>query len=74
GVVPQYPSLAGQHPDYMVQAIREYKDGERKNPVMASMSLPVTEENMWIVAEYYSRLRPSLKTLPRPDTFLSLRR
>lgn len=74
GVVPQYPSLAGQHPDYMVQALREYKDGERKNPVMASMSLPVTEENMWVIAEYYASLRPSLNTVPRPDTFLSVRR
>lgn len=74
GIVPQYPSLAGQHPDYLVQALREYKDGERKNPVMASMSLPVTEQNMWIVAEYYASLRPSLETLPRPETWLSLRR
>lgn len=74
GVVPQYPSLAGQHADYMVQALREYKNGERKNPVMMSMSLPVTEDNMWVIAEYYASLRPSLKTLPRPETRLSLER
>ncbi len=74
GIVPQYPSLAGQHPDYMVQALREYKDGERKNPVMAAMAAPVTEDNMWIIAEYYASLKPSLKTLPRPELRWSVRR
>ncbi len=74
GVVPQYPSLAGQHPDYIVQALREYKNGERKNPVMVAMVAPVTEDNMWVVAEYYASLRPSLKTLPRPLTALSVER
>jgi cytochrome c553 len=74
GVVAQYPSLAGQHPDYLVQAIREYKDGARKNPVMVGMSTPVTEDNLWVIADYYASLKPSLRTLPRPETFLSLRR
>ncbi len=71
GVVPQYPSLAGQHPDYLIQALREYKDGDRKNAVMVGMSTPVTEESMRVIAEYYAGLRPSLKTVPRRLSLLS---
>jgi cytochrome c553 len=74
GVAPMYPDLAGQHPDYLVQALKEYQDGERKNPVMVGMSKPVTEQNMWVIAQYYASLKPSLKTLPRPDFFFTAKR
>src|ERR1700737_43825 len=35
GITPQYPTLAGQHPDYIVRALEEYKKGGRKNPIRA---------------------------------------
>ena len=35
GTGPQFPRLAGQYQDYLLQALMEYKDGERKNPIMA---------------------------------------
>ena len=71
GVVPQYPSLAGQHADYIVQALREYKNGGRKNPVMAGMAAQVKEDDLWVIANYYSELVPGLKTLPRPFSGLT---
>jgi cytochrome c553 len=74
GVVPQYPSLAGQHPDYIVQALREYKSGARKNPVMAGMAAQVKEDDMWVIADYYSKITPGLKTLPRPFSGLTAAR
>ena len=66
GVIPQYPSIAGQHADYIVQALREYKNGARKNPIMAGMAAQVKEDDMWVIADYYSKITPGLKTLPRP--------
>jgi cytochrome c553 len=72
GVVPQYPSLAGQHADYIVQALREYQNGTRKNPVMAGMAAQVKPKDLWVVAYYYADLRPPLETLPRPYTFLTV--
>src|SRR5262249_20914459 len=33
-IAPAYPSLAGQHADYIVRALDEYKNGGRKNPIM----------------------------------------
>jgi len=71
GVVPQYPSIAGQHADYIVQALREYKNGARKNPVMAGMAAQVKEDDMWVIANYYSEITPGLKTLPRPFSALT---
>jgi cytochrome c553 len=71
GVIPQYPSIAGQHADYIVQALREYKSGGRKNPVMAGMAAQVKEDDLWVIANYYSELTPGLKTLPRPFSGLT---
>jgi cytochrome c553 len=71
GVVPQYPSLAGQHADYLAQALREYQNGERKNPVMVGMAAQVKPQDIDVVAEYYASLRPALKTLPRPYFFFT---
>jgi cytochrome c553 len=56
GITPLYPTLAGQHPDYIVRALQEYKKGGRKNPIMA------------IIAEYFSKQRPALATESRPYT------
>jgi cytochrome c553 len=68
GITPQYPTLAGQHPDYIVRALEEYKKGGRKNPIMAGMAATVKDEDMAIIAEYFSKQRPSLATESRPYT------
>jgi cytochrome c553 len=72
GVVSQYPTLAGQHPDYLAQAVREYQNGERKNPVMAGMAAQVKAHDLEVIAEYYGSLEPPLETLPRPYSFLTV--
>jgi len=70
GITPQYPSLAGQHPDYIVRALTEYKKGGRKNPIMKGFASQLKDEDMEIIAEYFSRQRPSLATESRPYTIL----
>ncbi len=66
GVVPQYPDLAGQHPDYLVRALQEYRSGARKNPIMAGMAAQLKESDLYVIADYYSRLPKKVETLPRP--------
>ena len=66
GVVPQYPDLAGQHPDYIVRALQEYRSGARKNPIMAGMAAQLKESDLYVVADYYSRMPTTVETLPRP--------
>jgi cytochrome c553 len=68
GITPQYPTLAGQHPDYIVRALEEYKKGGRKNPVMGGMAATVKDEDMAVIADYFSKQRPSLATESRPYT------
>jgi cytochrome c553 len=69
-VAPIYPSLAGQHEDYIVRALNEYKHGGRKNPVMKGFAANLKDEDIAQVAAYFSRLTPALATEPRPYTRL----
>jgi cytochrome c553 len=65
-VVPIYPSLAGQHEDYLVRALDEYKHGGRKNPIMTGFAANLSEQDIQVIAAYFSKLTPSLGTEPRP--------
>ena len=51
---PDYPKLAGQYPDYLNKALRDYKTGMRKNPIMAGMAAPLTEKDIENLAAYFS--------------------
>jgi cytochrome c553 len=60
GILPEYPNLAGQHEDYIATSLRAYKSGQRKNPIMAGMAAPLTEQDIRELAKYYSSQRPGL--------------
>jgi cytochrome c553 len=49
-----YPKLAGQYPDYLAKALRDYQSGRRKNPIMAGMAAPLTPKDIDNLAAYYS--------------------
>jgi cytochrome c553 len=49
-----YPKLAGQYPDYLAKALRDYQAGRRKNPIMAGMAAPLTPKDIDNLAAYYS--------------------
>lgn len=54
-VSPDYPILAGQHADYIVQALRDYKSGKRKNAVMAGIITAVNEKDFEAIANFFAR-------------------
>jgi cytochrome c553 len=70
-IAPMYPSLAGQHQDYLVRAIDEYRKGGRKNPVMKGFTATLKDEDVAVIAQYFSRLTPALSTESRPYTWLT---
>lgn len=72
GITPQYPSLAGQHADYIERALHDYKKGGRKNPIMGAFAGQVKDEDVKALAEYYSLQSPSLQTEARPSTVLTM--
>jgi cytochrome c553 len=51
---PAFPTLAGQYEDYLLNALRQYKKGERKNPVMAGMVAGLSDQDMADLAAYYA--------------------
>ena len=50
---PDYPKLAGQYPDYLSKALRDYKSGARKNPIMAGMAQGLTEKDIENISTYF---------------------
>ena len=54
---PQFPRLAGQHPDYLVKALRDYKSGERKNPIMAPFAANLSPRDMEDLASFFAAQR-----------------
>ncbi len=62
GIDPQYPTLAGQHADYLMRTLHDYKSGARKNPVMAGFVADLDDATIRELAEYYSRQKPGLHT------------
>jgi cytochrome c553 len=48
------PKLGGQYPDYLAAALRGYKSGARKNPVMGALAGPLSSKDIDNVAAYYA--------------------
>ena len=63
-VNPTWPTLAGQHEDYLVKAMNQYRDGTRKEAVMTQMATQLTDADVALLARYYSRLEGLETTLP----------
>ncbi len=55
--------VAGQHQDYLYQALRDYKTGKRKNAIMAGQAQALTDEDMRNLAAYFSAQQGSLKVI-----------
>ena len=53
-IAPNWPSLAGQHKDYLVHALGEYKAGLRKDPIMGSQAVGLTPAEITELATYFS--------------------
>jgi len=55
-VIPDYPNLAGQKVKYLQSAIKAYRDGERKNPIMSPMAAGLTDTDVENIAAYFASL------------------
>lgn len=57
---PQWPSLAGQHEDYLYHQLKYFKNGTRNNAVMAGQVANLSDQDMRDLAAYYSTLTMSV--------------
>jgi len=51
---PANPILAGQHPEYIVKQLHEFKSGKRANAVMKGFASTLSDADMVNVAAFYS--------------------
>ncbi len=51
---PDFPRIGGQHADYLAVALRHYKLGKRKNPIMAGQVANLSEKDMLDLAAWYA--------------------
>jgi len=65
GIMGDYPTLAGQHADYLERALIEYQKGDRKNAVMQPFAAQLSAADVKAIAEYFSKQQPPLKTVLR---------
>ncbi|OUS30050.1 cytochrome C [Thalassotalea sp. 42_200_T64] len=55
--IPMYPNLAGQKEAYIAKQLKDFKSGTRKDPVMGSMAMPLTDADVANLAAYYASLK-----------------
>jgi cytochrome c553 len=48
------PKLGGQHAEYIVAALKEYKAAERSHPSMRAIAASLSEQDMEDLAAYYA--------------------
>ena len=53
-IVPTWPKLAGQHPEYTYKQLMDFKSGARKNDQMSPQVIPLNEQDFRNIAAYYS--------------------
>jgi cytochrome c553 len=60
-VTPDWPSLAGQHPEYIAKQLRAFKSGDRKSVTMLPFAQMLSDEDALDVAAYFSAQKPTPK-------------
>jgi cytochrome c553 len=57
GIIELYPNLAGQKREYLVAQMRAFRDGSRKNPIMAPMAVHLSDGEIEDLAAYFAALK-----------------
>ena len=60
-VYPHYhvPLIGGQNYDYLVAALTEYKNGNRKHPTMEAQAVSFSDQDIADIAAYLASLTPT---------------
>lgn len=66
-VNPIWPSLAGQHPEYIVTQLKAFKSGAREDPSMSPMAAPLDESDMIEIADFYAAKALQVKSVDDAD-------
>jgi cytochrome c553 len=59
---PDYPKLGGQYADFLAKALRDYKSGARKNPIMQGFAAGLSRQDIDNLAAFYASQPAQLDT------------
>lgn len=62
-LTPETPKIGGQKSDYLAKALRDYRSGGRKNPIMGAVAQPLTDAEIKALADHFSAQQSQLYTL-----------
>ncbi len=63
---PVNPKIGGQHQRYIFQALKDYRDGVRKESLMRGAVLKMTTQELEDVAAYYASQKSFVEATPKP--------
>ncbi len=58
---PDQPILAGQHYDYLVRSLTDYKIGRRNNPIMKGFAAQLSRQDIEDLAAWFSGQKSTLR-------------
>ncbi|MFA7438783.1 cytochrome c [Castellaniella sp.] len=58
GIPAEFPRLAGQYPDYILDQLKLFQTGDRKNDIMHDIADRMNQSDLAAVADYAAGLRP----------------
>jgi cytochrome c553 len=64
--VPNFPKLAGQHFEYLLHELQEYKSEHRVNELMAPLVKDLSKEDMINIAAYFAAQSPAPGVVTEP--------
>jgi cytochrome c553 len=65
-VNPAWPSIAGQHAQYIVDSLQSFKDGSRSDVLMSGQSMILQEQDMKDLGAYFSSQAAAAKSVADP--------
>jgi cytochrome c553 len=57
---PENPILAGQHQDYLLKALKDYKSGKRSNAVMKGFAATLSSQDIQDLAAWFASQKSAL--------------
>lgn len=62
--IAMYPKIAGQHAGYLYKQLKEFKSGDRQDPVMAGMVAALSDQDMKDLSAYFASQTMSSGSTP----------
>jgi len=58
-IVPNFPKLAGRHPEYLVKELKEFVSGTRNSAIMAPICAKLDPDDFKALGEYFGAQKPT---------------